>query len=94
MQFARHLRTAVADGSITCTIRVWQRPRVKVDGRYRMAGGLVRVTDLREIAPADVTEELARQSGFDSVAALFALARHGRGDNIYRVDFVYEAAPD
>ena len=90
MQFSRHLRPRIADGEITITIRVWQRPRVHSGGRYRMGGGWVQVTAVREIALAEVTDALAQQSGFRDGADLFATARHGSGENIYLVEFFYQ----
>lgn len=90
MQFARHLRPRIASGEITCSIRVWLTPRVKVGGRYRLLDGYIRVTSVREIALEDVSDAIARQSGFADVDDLFATARHGKGETIYRVEFVFE----
>jgi hypothetical protein len=47
------------------------------------------VTSLREIEWEKVTPELARRSGFDSVEELLSVAKHGRGDNVYLVEFEY-----
>jgi hypothetical protein len=41
------------------------------------------------IALEDITDDLARESGFASVDDLLAIARHGRGDNIYLIRFHY-----
>jgi hypothetical protein len=90
MQFSRPLRARIAAGEITCTVRFWQRPRVKTGNRYPVEGGQVLITDLREIPMDDITTELAQQSGFDNVAALLSIARHGSGDNIYLIDFTFE----
>ena len=38
---------------------------------------------------ADVTDRLARESGFEDVAALLKIARHGRGKNAYLIRFHY-----
>jgi hypothetical protein len=89
MMFAKQLRERVMRGEIACSVRVWQRPRVKVGGRYPLGPGAIHVTSVREIAPEAVTEKLAQASGFESVAALMAVARHGAGDNIYLVAFEY-----
>ena len=43
MQFSRELRAAVASGEITVSIRLWQRPQVKVGGRYPTCGVLIEV---------------------------------------------------
>ena len=89
MMFARRLRERVMRGEISCSVRVWQSPRVKVGGRYPLGPGAVHVTSVREITPEDVTPELARRSGFDDVADLMAVARHGSGDTLYLILFEY-----
>ena len=44
---------------------------------------------LRRLPIADVTYDLARESGFDSVDDLLGIARHGRGDHVYLIQFHY-----
>jgi hypothetical protein len=36
MMFAKRLRQGIREGRITCPIRIWQRPHVKVGGVYPM----------------------------------------------------------
>jgi hypothetical protein len=43
--------------------RLWQRPHVKVGGRYATPPGQIVGTRVFEVSVADVTPELARQSG-------------------------------
>ena len=89
MMFTKRLREGIRRGRIRCSVRVWTRPRVTVGGRYRMDDGHVMVDSISEIAMTDVTFDLARESGFDSVEDLLRVARHGRGDNIYLIRFHY-----
>jgi hypothetical protein len=89
MTFTKHLREAVIRGDITCSVRIWQRPRVKVGGRYALGGGAVEVTSLRRIDWADITPALARRSGFSGVVDLLKIAKHGPGENVYLVEFEY-----
>jgi len=89
MIFAKQLRDRVMLGEITCSVRIWQRPRVKVGGRYPIGPGAIRVTSLREIEWESITPGLARRSGFDSVEDLLSVAKHGRGENLYLVEFEY-----
>jgi hypothetical protein len=89
MQFARQLRDRVMLGEITCSVRIWQRPRVKAGGRYRLGPGEVHVISVREIEWERVTPELARRSGFESVEDLLSIAKHGSGDNVYLVEFEF-----
>jgi hypothetical protein len=89
MLFAKQLRERIRRGEITCSVRIWLRPRVKVGGRYRMEGGFIEVTSIRPITREDVTPELARRSGFKGIVDLLKVAQHGRGRNIFLVGFRY-----
>ena len=89
MQFTRRLREGVRRGEITCSVRIWQRPHVKVGGRYRMEEGEIEVDSIEPIGSPDITPELARASGFLGVLDLLKVAQHGRGQNIYLVRFHY-----
>ncbi|MBS0478926.1 MAG: ASCH domain-containing protein [Proteobacteria bacterium] len=91
MMFARRLRDGVRDGSITCTVRIWQSPRVKPGGRYPIGGGHVVVDSIREITLDDLTDALARRSGFDDVGDLLDTARHGAGTDVYLIEFHFVA---
>ena len=91
MQFARQLREGIKRGRIKCTVRVWSTQRVKVGGRYRMDDGHVVVDSIEEITEADISYDLARESGFASVEDLLSIAKHGRGSNVYLVRFHYLA---
>jgi hypothetical protein len=70
-------------------VRIWQRPRVKVGGRYALPPGEIEVTSLERIALSDVTPALARASGFAGVVDLLKVAKHGSGENVYLVRFRY-----
>ena len=69
----------------------WTRPHVKAGGRYSMDDGHIVVDSIEAISLDDVTYDLARESGFQSVEDLLQIARHGRGDNVYLVRFHYLA---
>jgi len=86
----KRLREPIARGEIDCTIRIWQRPQVKVGGRYVMERGFVRVTRMRQITLQDIAPELARRSGFSGVIDLLKTAKHGPGEKVYLIDFVFE----
>jgi hypothetical protein len=89
MVFAKELRENVRRGRIRCSIRIWMRPKVKVGGRYPMDDGHIVVDSIESITEQDITHDLARESGFDSVDALLAMARHGSGRNVYLIRFHY-----
>jgi len=90
MVFTKRLHAPIIAGEITCSIRIWQRPHVKVGGRYRLGPGAVEVTRLREIELADVTPDLARRSGFAGVVDLLKVAKHGPGERVFLVEFEYD----
>lgn len=92
MMFARPLRERVRSGEITTSVRIWQRPNVTIGGRYLLLDGHIEVTRLREVDLDDVTEAMAREGGFESLEALMKTARHGRGERVFIVDFVFVAS--
>ena len=91
MVFAKQLRDGVRRGRIRCSVRVWTRPHVKVGGRYAMDDGSIVVDSIEKISTRHITHDLARESGFESVAALMKIAKHGRGQNVYLIRFHYLA---
>ena len=89
MVFTERLRDGIRRGRIRCTVRVWTRLQVKVGGRYAMDEGHVVVDSITPIDIADITEDLARESGFGSVEDLLGIAKHGSGENVYLIRFHY-----
>ena len=89
MTFTKRLRAPIIAGEVTCSVRIWRRPHVKVGGLYRLGPGAVEVTGLREIGLADITPALARRSGFAGVVDLLKVAKHGAGERVFLVDFEY-----
>ncbi len=90
MVFAKQLRERVRNGEITCSVRIWQCPHVKVGGRYPLPPGRIHVTAVSEIAMQDITPALARRGGFAGVVDLLKTARHGPGERVFLVEFDYE----
>jgi hypothetical protein len=89
MQFVKTLRDRVRNGEITCSVRLWQRPHVRVGGMYPLAPGHIVVTSLLEMQLADVTPALARRSGFVGLVDLLKIAKHGQGRRVFLVEFRY-----
>jgi hypothetical protein len=89
MQFAKRLRAGVQQGLITCTVRIWTRPHVRVGNRYRLGDGAIEVDSITPIGLPDITPELARESGFLGILDLLKIAQHGKGNNIYLIRFHY-----
>ena len=89
MVFTRRLREGIRRGRIRCSVRVWTRAHVRVGGRYPMEDGHVVVDSIEPITLADVTDDLARESGFQSVDDLLRTANHGSGQRVYLIRFHY-----
>lgn len=89
MVFTKRLRDPVMRGEVTCSVRIWQSPRVKVGGLYPLGPGAIHVTSIHEIGLDDITPALARRSGFQGVVDLLKVAQHGPGRNVYLVEFEY-----
>lgn len=89
MMFAKALRERVRSGEITTSVRIWLTPRVRIGGRYALLDGHIEVTRLQEVDLDDVTEAMALEGGFESLDALMKTARHGRGERVFIVDFVF-----
>jgi hypothetical protein len=91
--FTKRLREGVRRGFITCTVRIWKRPQVKVGGRYRMEEGEIIIDSIDAISLQDITQDLAVESGFDSKSDLLKIAKHGAGENVYLIHFHYLLPP-
>ena len=89
MVFTKRLREGIRRGRVRCSVRIWTRPHVKVGGRYPMEDGHIVVDSITLITLDDLTYDLARESGFASVDDLLAIARHGKGENVYLIRFHY-----
>src|ERR1035437_3056845 len=87
--FTKRLRDGVRRGQITCSVRIWKSPHVKVGNRYRMEEGEIEVDSIEQIGFQEITPMLARESGFLGVIDLLKVAKHGKGENIYLVRFHY-----
>ena len=63
MMFTKRLREGVRRGDITCSVRIWVRPHVRVGGRYRME------EVLGERQDTFLTRPLCTQLGLQAFAA-------------------------
>jgi hypothetical protein len=54
-----------------------------------MDEGQILVNSIAPIQLSDITRDLARESGFNSVEDLLETAKHGSGDNVYLIRFRY-----
>ena len=91
MQFAKALRPRIQSGEITCSVRIWRTPHVRVGGRYSLPPGEIEVVSFRGIRRDQISTRLAKRSGFNSVAELLKVAQHGTGRFVFLVEFVYHS---
>src|SRR5436190_23372777 len=89
MLFTKKLREGVRRGRIRCSVRIWTRLHVKVGGRYPMDEGHIVVDAIESIRMADITDDLAHESGFTSAKDLLDTAKHGKGRHVYLIRFRY-----
>jgi hypothetical protein len=55
-------------GKVDLVFRRWSRPSVKAGGTLKTKVGLLRIGDITDMDPADVTEADAQRAGFRDVA--------------------------
>ena len=91
MLFTKYLRDGVRSGVITRSVRVWMRPNVRVGRRYHFEEGEIEIDSIVPITLEQITPALARECGFAGISDLLKVARHGRGENVYLVEFHYIA---
>jgi hypothetical protein len=91
VQFSPDLRDEVAAGAATVSVRLWQRPKVRVGGRYRVAGAVIEVTSVELVPFSAITNADVRRCGEPNREALRARAAHAgpiTDDTlVYRIEF-------
>jgi hypothetical protein len=82
--FKKAFHAGLVDGSIRLTFRRWDKPHVKVGGRYRCHPiGVLEVDAITSVRLADITAEDAALAGFPSRDELLAFVRSGpRGGDV------------
>jgi hypothetical protein len=93
VQFSKELRDDVAAGDITVSFRLWQRPQVKVRGRYGIGRGDVEI-EIDSIEPVrfrDISAADVRRAGERDREALRQRAAHAAPIHddtlLYRIAF-------
>jgi hypothetical protein len=91
VDFSPELRPAVIAGDVTVSVRLWQRPRVRAGGRYRIGPATIEV-DLIEFVPfSSVSAEDVQRAGEPDREALRRRAAHAGpiADEtlVYRIEF-------
>ena len=91
MQFSPDLRDRVADGTITVSIRLWSRPKVKVGGVYRSGSVTIEIDDIELVPFSSITDDDLARTGEADLESLRRRAAHaGPIDDdtvVFRVEF-------
>jgi hypothetical protein len=96
VEFAEPLRTRVASGEITLTVRLWSRPQVRLGGRYESRGSLVEIDEIELLPFSEIDEADIARTGETDREALRRRAAHAGpiADDtlVYRIAFHLVAA--
>jgi hypothetical protein len=76
MQFSRDVRDGVASGKITVSFRLWQRPQVKVAGRYSVGSARIEIDSIEVMPFHAITAHDVHQSGERDRESLRKRAAH------------------
>jgi hypothetical protein len=89
--FSPELREGVAAGDITVSIRLWQRPKVRVGGRYASHDVVIDVDAIELLPFSAVTADDVARSGERGLDALRKRAAHAGPISdetlVYRIEF-------
>jgi hypothetical protein len=91
VEFSPELRPALIAGDVTVSVRLWQRPRVRAGGRYKVGPATIEV-DLIELVPfSSISKDDVRWAGEPDRETLRRRAAHaGPIDDdtlVYRIEF-------
>lgn len=91
MNFSPELRDKVISGDITVSFRLWQRPKVKVGGRYAVGPATIEVDSIEVVPFASVSRSDVDRAGETDLESLRRRAAHAgpiSADTlVYRVEF-------
>ena len=71
MQFTQRLHEGIRNGDITISVRIWQRPHVRVGNRYKLGDGMIQVDALREIGLDDITPQLGAPVRVSTASSIY-----------------------
>jgi len=91
MLIKRSILQRLVDGSATLAFRRWRKPTVRAGGRLATELGVLAIDAIDRVDDDALSEESARQAGFESLAELQGLLR-ADGD-LYRIRLRY-VGPD
>ena len=81
--FQKRFHAGLVDGSIRLTFRRWEKPHVRVGGRYRCHPiGVLEVDQVDRVPVGSITEEDAHAAGFSSRDELLQFMEQAPGEAI------------
>ena len=90
MQFQRRFKAAIREGDVTCSFRKWQRPQVKIGGRYNIHGyGAIEVNAIQPVKAGRARLKDIKRSGFDTRAELLNMLNAESNDTLYLIELRY-----
>jgi hypothetical protein len=91
MEFSPELRDDIVAGNITVSFRLWQRPRVRVGGRYAVRDAQIEIDAIDVVPFFAISDADVRRSGEHDLEALRKRSAHAGpitdGTVLYRVEF-------
>ncbi|MGH8931614.1 MAG: hypothetical protein ACRDZO_13565 [Egibacteraceae bacterium] len=87
MLFKKRFWEGLENGSITLAFRNWQRPHVRVGGRYRTPAGVLVVDAVEHVPVESITDSDAQHAGFASRAELIADLWDPDAPAVHRIQF-------
>jgi hypothetical protein len=88
--FTKRFHEGLVSGAVTITFRRWDRPHVKVGGRYRCHPiGVLEVDRVDRVRFGDIAVEDAGPAGFESLAELQAFLRSAREEPLRKTSWLY-----
>ncbi len=87
MLFKKRFWEGLEDGSITLAFRNWQRPHVRVGGRYRTPAGVLVVDAVEHVPVVSITDSDAQHAGFASREELIADLWDPGAPAVHRIEF-------
>ncbi|HET6820107.1 MAG TPA: hypothetical protein VFH98_06080 [Candidatus Limnocylindria bacterium] len=85
MRFPPRTLEGIANASIDCAFRRWERPRVEAGGRQLTAIGVIGFDSVETVAREAVTDVEAARAGFESAAQLIGFLDRREAGDIHRV---------
>ena len=91
MNFSAELRPAVIAGDLTVSFRLWQRPQVRVGGRYPVGPAIIEVDSIELVPFGTITADDVRRACEPDLETLRRRAAHagpiGDATVVHRIEF-------